>query len=165
MADGSDPWTFWLDEHGAALVLLARQWVVTQADAEDVVQEAFVRFWRTRHRVSDPVAYLYGSVKHCALDWQRARKRRARREERVARPEVETLFASRIEHGERQVAIESALRDLPEKQREVLVMRIWGGLSFPQIAEAISISTDTAASRYRYALAKLHEQFAEESIR
>src|SRR5688572_20701239 len=124
MADGSGQWTFWLDEHGAALVLLARQWVVTQADAEDVVQEAFVRFWRTRHRVSDPVAYLYGSVKHCALDWLRAGKRRALREERVARPEAETLFASSLEQGERHIAIEAALRDLPEKQREVLVMRI-----------------------------------------
>ena len=143
---------------------LARQWVVTQADAEDVVQEAFVRFWRTRHRVSDPVAYLYGSVKHCALDWQRTRKRRTLREERVARPEAEMLFASSLEQGERHVAIESALRDLPEKQREVLVMRIWGGLSFPQISAALSISADTAASRYRYAIAKLHEQLAEEPI-
>ena len=83
------------------------------------------------------------------LDWQRTRKCRALREERVARPEAETLFASSLEQGERHVAIEAALRDLPEKQREVLVMRIWGGLSFPQISAALSISADTAASRYR----------------
>jgi RNA polymerase sigma-70 factor (ECF subfamily) len=164
MADGSDQWTFWLDEHGPALVLLARQWVSSRADAEDIVQEAFVRFWRTRHRVSEPVAYLYGSVKHCALDWQRTQKRRNKREERAARAEDETLFADSLEQDERRVAIESALRSLPEKQREVLVMRIWGGLSFPQIAAALAISADTAASRYRYAIAKLHEAFAVETI-
>ncbi len=43
-------------------------------------------------------------------------------------------------------------------------MKIWGGLSFPQIAEALRISSNTAASRYRYALARLREQLAEEHI-
>ena len=43
-------------------------------------------------------------------------------------------------------------------------MKIWGGLSFPQIAEALRIPANTAASRYRYALAKLGEQLPEESI-
>ena len=43
-------------------------------------------------------------------------------------------------------------------------MKIWGGLTFPQIAEAAGISPNTAASRYRYALAALREQLAEETI-
>ena len=165
MADGSDPWKLWLDEHGPALVLLARQWVASHADAEDVVQEAFVRFWRSRQRVAEPVAYLYACVKHCGLDWQRAGKRRSRREEASARPETEKLFAGGPEQDERRIAVEAALHRLPEKQREVLVMKIWGGLTFSQIAEALAISIDTAASRYRYALARLHEQLAEEPIR
>jgi len=66
MADGLDQWTVWLEEHGPALVLLARQWVARHADAEDVVQEAFVRFWRSRQRAADPAAYLYACVKNCA---------------------------------------------------------------------------------------------------
>ena len=44
-------------------------------------------------------------------------------------------------------------------------MRIWGELSFPQIAAVLQIADNTAKSRYRYALAKLSEQLAEESIR
>src|SRR6476660_5986100 len=59
MAGGLDQWTVWLEEHSPALVLLARQWVARHADARDVVQEAFVRFWRSRQRVADPAAYLY----------------------------------------------------------------------------------------------------------
>jgi RNA polymerase sigma-70 factor (ECF subfamily) len=164
MAGAPDEWAVWLDRHGAALVLLARQWVASRADAEDVVQEAFVRFWRSRQRVADPAAYLYASVKHCALDWQRDRSRRSRREEAAARAEGEPLFAGPLEQGERRAAIDAALRSLPESQREVLVMKIWGGLSFPQIALALRIPANTAASRYRYALAKLREQLAEESI-
>ncbi len=161
MADGPDQW---LDQHSAALLLFARQWVPSHADAEDVVQEAFVRFWRSRLRVAEPAAYLYACVKRCALEWRRGRSRRLRREEASARPEAESLFVGASENDERRLAVEEALVTLPEKQREVLVMRIWGGLSFPQISVALAIPIETAASRYRYALAKLHEELAEESI-
>jgi len=166
MADGRDDWADWLDQHGAALVLLARQSLASRADAEDVVQEAFVRFWRSRQRATDPVAYLYGCVKHCALDWQRGRMRRAKREQAVARPEAEAeaMFTMPLEQNERRAIIETALRGLPEEQREVLAMKIWGGLSFPQIAEALGIPTNTAASRYRYALAELREHLEKEPI-
>ena len=164
MAGGSDQWTDWLDRHGAALVLFARQWVSSRADAEDIVQEAFVRFWRSRQRAMDPTAYLYACVKRGVLDWRRGRTRRSRRERVAARPEVQSSFDGPLEQAERRNAIDLALLALPEDQREVLVMKIWGGLSFPQIAEALRISPNTAASRYRYALAKLREQLAEDSI-
>jgi RNA polymerase sigma-70 factor (ECF subfamily) len=164
MGQGDESWTVWLDQHGAALVLLARHWVATHADAEDVVQEAFVRFWRSRAPVQEPVAYLYACVKHCALDWQRSRQRRQQRELAAARPEVEPLFAAAIEQDERRVVVESAVCRLPTPQAEVLVMKIWGGLSFPQIAAALEISPNTAASRYRYALSRLREELAAEVI-
>jgi RNA polymerase sigma factor (sigma-70 family) len=155
----------WLDQHCTALLLFARQWVPSHADAEDVVQEAFVRFWRSRLRVTEPAAYLYACVKRCALEWQRGRSRRLKREQAFARQESQSLFASKLEDDERRVLIEDALVKLPQSQREVLVMRTWGGLSFPQIAEALAIPVETAASRHRYALARLHEALAEESIR
>ncbi len=165
MAADADSWTDWLDRHGPALVLLARQWVASRADAEDVVQEAFVRFWRTRERVADPPAYLFGCVKHVALDSLRGRARQARREQARARPEAEPLFEDRLEQDERRLLIEVALGELPAEQAEVLVMKIWGGLTFPQIAAALEKPANTVTSRYRYALARLREQLAEEPIR
>src|SRR5206468_436004 len=88
MAEEPRDWAAWLDRHGAALVLLARQRVGSRADAEDVVQEAFVRFWRSRQRANDPVAFLYTCVRRYALDWQRNRGRRSLREKAAARPEA-----------------------------------------------------------------------------
>ena len=164
MAGNPEEWEAWLDRHGAVLVLLARQRVASRADAEDVVQEAFVRFWRSRDKADDPTAYLYTCVQNCALNWQRDRARRTRREEVAARPEAEVSLAGPLGQEERREAIEAILRSLPETQREVLVMKVWGGLSFPQIAEALRIPANTAASRYRYALAKLRERLAEEPI-
>ena len=140
MAGRTDEWTVWLDQHGAALVLFARQRVPHRADAEDVVQEGFVRFWRSRERATDPAAYLYGCVKHCILDWRRARKRQSRREEAAARPEAETFFTGPLEHDEFCATVAAALRKLPENQREVLVMKIWGGLSFRSEEHRIDIS-------------------------
>lgn len=159
-------WAPWLVEHGPALLLLARQWTSSRADAEDVVQEGFFRFWRSRHRADDPVAYLYACIKRCAMEWHRADRRRSRREEAAAREEVwgsQSLFLQRLEQDERRIAIEAAVRNLAETQREVLVMKIWGKLSFPQIAKVLGISANTAASRYRYALEHLRHQLVKES--
>ena len=162
MADNSSDWQSWLDRHGPALLLLARQFVPSQADAEDIVQDAFVRFWRSRSTVRDPAAYLYACVKRAALDRLRGSERRARREERAARPEAQPAFVSPAEQAERNMLIQTALAALPTEQAEVLVMKVWGGLSFPQIAEATETSSNTAASRYRYALARMREALAEE---
>src|SRR5438094_1564168 len=158
MAGDADQWTDWFAQHGASLVLFARQWVPSRADAEDVVQEAFVHFWRSRHRVTERTAYLYACVRNCALDWRRRRTRQARREEAAARTETDKLFDGPLAQDERQTAITAALVQLPEDQREVLVLKIWGGLAFSQIAQTLQISANTAASRYRYALAKLRKQ-------
>src|SRR5689334_21167642 len=85
--DRCQPWEDWLRRHGPALLLAARQWVPSAADAEDVVQEAFLRFWRSRGRAADPVAYLYACARRCALEWRRGGRRRDRREAAAARPE------------------------------------------------------------------------------
>ncbi len=165
--DRAPDWTSWLTAHGPALVLYARQWAGNRADAEDIVQEAFVRFWRGRHyEARNLVAYLYACVRRCALEWLRGKGRRARREETAARSDYldESLFTGPLEQEERRDAIEAALHQLPEPQREVLVLKIWGGLSFQQIGETLDIPLNTAASRYRYALARLREQLAEEAI-
>jgi RNA polymerase sigma-70 factor (ECF subfamily) len=167
MTAASDDWSAWLEARGAAMVLFARQLMLDREEAEDVVQEAFVRFWRSRHNVSDPIAYLYTCIRRCALEAQRKARRRVRREERAARPEGQpndVPFFCPLEQDERRQAVESALQRLPEAQREILVLRIWGELSFPQMAETLNISPNTAASRYRYALSKLRESLAQEPI-
>jgi RNA polymerase sigma-70 factor (ECF subfamily) len=155
-------WAAWLVRHGPALVLFARQWTPTRSDAEDVVQEAFVRFWRAKDRAQDAMAYLYACVETCAIDANRSDRRRVRREGVSARHENDAMFACRAECDERRALIESALSRLPDVQREVVVMKIWGGLSFPQIGSALGIPHDTAASRYRYAISRLRTELAEE---
>jgi RNA polymerase sigma-70 factor (ECF subfamily) len=57
-----------------------------------------------------------------------------------------------------------ALGALPNDQRQVMVLHIWGELTFSQISDLLDLSSNTVASRYRYALAKLRDSmFAKEN--
>lgn len=165
--DKSANWNTWLAEHGPTMLLLVRQWVAHRTDAEDIVQEAFVRFWKSRHRAADPKAYLYVCAKRYLLEWLRTEQRRERREQHVAigSSSVSSPLFKQLTEREDHRRLEASLSVLATEQREVVILRIWGGLSFPQISEALAIPLNTASSRYRYALAALRKNLVEESIR
>src|SRR6266513_5269427 len=90
-----EDWRSCFSELAPGLLLFARQWVRSRADAEDIVQEAFVRFWRRNHAITNR-ALLYATVRPIALDLIRRDSRRARREaeavsesEQVVEPQFE----------------------------------------------------------------------------
>jgi RNA polymerase sigma factor (sigma-70 family) len=153
-----EDWKRCFSEIAPGLLLFARQWVQSAADAEDIVQEAFVKFWRRKHKIENR-ALLYAAVRSIALDFIRRDKRRARREAAfLAEPEPAIEPQFEWEH-DAQSALAAAVGSLPHDQREVLVLKIWNELTFAEIASAIGISQNTAASRYRYALAALRKIF------
>ena len=151
-----EPWRTCYQQLASKLLLFARQWVPSMADAEDVVQTAFVKFWQHQPDAR-PEHYplLYAAVRTTALDHLRGENRRTNREQIVAGETDEAFFDATIEQHENATTIEAALRQLPEAQREVLVLRIWGELTFAEIATALDDSINTVASRYRYALEAL----------
>ena len=153
-----EDWKVCFAQLGPGLVLFARQFVRTSADAEDIVQDAFVRFWRKQHSIENR-ALLYATVRSVALDLLRRDARRARREV-SASLEMEHTTAPRFDFDDgSQRALAAAIDLLPAEQREVLVMKIWNELTFADIGTVLGISQNTAASRYRYALAALKKNF------
>jgi RNA polymerase sigma-70 factor (ECF subfamily) len=64
-------------------------------------------------------------------------------------------FQDSLEQDERSQQIEKAIQSLPDYYKEVIILKIWGDLTFEQIAETLDIPMNTAASRYRYALERL----------
>lgn len=157
-------WKAFFDEVAPRLLLYARQWTASQADAEDVVQMAFVRFWRRfpdGDRKNLPL--LYASVRSIALDLHRSGRRRAARESiagATPEPEETPFFDTSIEDRETAHIVQAALSGLPEAQREVLGLRIWGGLTFAEIARVTGDSINTVAARHRYALETLATRLA-----
>src|SRR3954469_13337095 len=159
--DDHGSWQNWFQLYGPKLLLCARQWTRSVADAEDVVQEAFVRFWRhQRNLPGEPMALLVTSVRRAAFDLARRDGRRVAREERSSGDVEESprVFQTALEGDERRAAIEGALQRIPPEQREVLVLKIWGELTFEQIAAELDASPNTVASRYRYALGALRRE-------
>jgi RNA polymerase sigma-70 factor (ECF subfamily) len=147
-------WKTCFNQLAPGLVLFARQWVRTSADAEDIVQEAFVRFWRTKRDVGNR-GLLYATVRTVALDLIRKDTRRARREVEASWDSAQSVEPQFDHADDSQRLLAVALDRLPREQREVLVMKVWNELTFAEIGEGLGISQNTAASRYRYALAAL----------
>ena len=167
VTDNTTERTMWhrmLHQCGDGLFLYARQLCRNDADAADVVQEAFLRVWRkhANNGVTEPdlPALCYAAVRYTVLDRQRQAARRWRRE--VAAGETlydqPPLFESSLEQAEERAKLETAIHELPVEQREVLTLKIWGELTFQQIATVTDESPNTVASRYRMALAALRQQ-------
>ncbi|MCC5840181.1 MAG: RNA polymerase sigma factor [Opitutales bacterium] len=155
-----DPWKDWLEEFGPRLLLFARQQARHPRDAEDLLQEACIRVWRESGggEAVPPLAHFFRALRHTAIDAARREDRRARREQVAgAQEEPLALFQCPLEQNERRASIEAALGELPEDQRNVLVLKIWGEQSFEDVATILDIPAGTAASRYRYALSNLRK--------
>jgi RNA polymerase sigma-70 factor (ECF subfamily) len=136
--------------HAASLVLYARQWC---DEPEDVVQETFCKLVRQRETPCDVVAWLYRVTRNGALDVAKSRRRRKQRESAVAHP-AHWFVEPDVDGLDAETAV-AALQRLPPEEREIIVARHWGGLSFEQIAEAAGCSASTAFRRYTAGVAAL----------
>jgi RNA polymerase sigma-70 factor (ECF subfamily) len=141
------------DQHGPALMLYARQWC---SAPEDVVQDAFLKLIALANPPREVVPWLYRVVRNGALDAGKTARRRQRRERAVARPERWFVEAA-VEGLDAEAAV-AALERLPLDQREVIVARLWGGLSFEEIAALAGCSASTAFRRFSAAIDALRQE-------
>jgi RNA polymerase sigma-70 factor, ECF subfamily len=163
MGDGQDDRLAFIRREMPAMLLLAKQLSQSLEDAEDAVQDGFVRFWRSRRNVKQYRPYLYACVRSAAIDIGRKRASQGGLTQDLAsaaRPGVDWFKMV----GDREWArrVQTALSALPLEQREVVVLKLWVDLTFEQIARVQGVALNTAASRYRYAMSRLRELLGEE---
>lgn len=139
-------------QHAPGLLLYARQW---GPQGDDLVQDAFLRLARQAPPPERPLPWLYAVVRNEGLAAQRSAARRRQREQRASVPEVwfQTV-ADRLEGDEAT----RLLAALPLALREVVVARVWGGLTFEDIARLVGCSLPTAHRRFRAGLSELRER-------
>lgn len=147
------------DEHAQPLFAFLLNLTRDEADTRDVLQEVFVRLAREPGHlagVRDERAFLIRLAHNAAVDHMRRRTSRDRTKVNFA-AEPLSPFAPTDDPDEQlfRAELAEALGELPEDQRAVVHLKLWSGLTFEEIATALDISPNTAASRYRYGLDKL----------
>jgi RNA polymerase sigma-70 factor (ECF subfamily) len=150
------------DEHAPSLFAFLLNFTRDENDTRDLLQELFVKIAcepALLKNVENERAYLIRLAHNSAIDLIRRRDTRERTKENFTAERV-TLFAPAGDpdvHVFRQELAE-ALGELPEDQRAVVHLKLWEGLTFDEIAGALEISPNTAASRYRYGIDKLRDR-------
>ena len=121
------------------------------ADHDDIVQEAYVRLLRAREsgQLRSPKALLFTVARNLALDV--FRRRQGAREDSLANIEEvlvleETASAETLTHEEKLQLLEDALRSLPRRCREVIMLKRFEGLSYEEIAHKLGISHNTISA-------------------
>lgn len=150
------------DAYGDALYRYLTLKLGSAQDAEDVLQETFVRLARYGDRwsfIRDPQAFAFRCAHNEA---NRYWKKRLRHRDREAafRPELAGLLFQGPDEAS-EIRLGEALAGLSAEQREAVVLKDFEGLTFRAIGAACGVSTHTAASRYRYGMACLRAFFGE----
>ena len=149
------------DEHAQRLYAYLLNFTRDESDTRDILQEVFIKVARKPEVVAnakDERAFLIRLSHNCAVDFIRRRAALSKSYDALASEQL-VLFAPGDDPDARAFRNElgAALGQLPAEQREVVHLKLWEGLTFEQIAEALEISPNTAGSRYRYGLDKLRE--------
>lgn len=154
-------WRACYEEWKSRFYLFARQQARTATDAEDILQEALVKVWGQSKGAEATPGMVFGQIRRAAIDWGRKESRRTKREAVFGQEASEGSWFREGGPGS-GLDVEGALRSLAAEQQEVLVLKIWCGLSFAEIGDALDVSANTAASRYRYGLQGMRRYFGEE---
>ncbi len=146
-----------LDEYSAALVLYAQQWCDSP---EDVVQEAFIRLMRQQPMPHNVVGWIYRVVRNEAISQSRSLGRRVWHEA-AAGAVRKAWFKPTNDDTLDGAAAVVALESLPIHEREVIVLRLWSGMSFEEISDLTGKSTSTAHRWYESGLTALRKNWSE----
>ena len=147
-------------QHAGALLLFALSISGDRGRAQDALHQVFLKLIENSSlsRAVDKKAYLFACVRNAVLN-------ESKRQDRNKPLDADSAWfcpPDRDYAGEQNLRL--ALGALPDDQREVIVLHVWGELTFSEIGDLLSVSSNTAASRYRYALAKLRgSMFAKET--
>lgn len=139
-------------------------------DAEDAVQEAYVRVWRALHRfdAAKPFTpWLYQIVKRSFYDLHRSRRKEFLQQphddfdQMLSIQDPGPLPDAIFEQEESRNRVRSVLEELPVRERSILMLRYDEGFSFEEIAESLEMPSATVRSIHHRAIAKLRERLTD----
>ena len=142
------------DRHAAALALYASQWTSLP---DDCVQEALVELARQSTAPDNPPARLFRVVRSRALNASRGERRRATHEQAAAK--VRAARSPVTSDPAASAGLNDSLATLDSTAREIVVLRVWGALSWKEIADVVGGSKSSAQRNYVQALEQLRQHW------
>lgn len=138
------------EQKAAGLLLYGRALGLSHNEAEDVLQETFVALLKLERPPDEPEYYCLRTFRNRARNYHRSLWRRLARELESIR-----WFERRPDQSEAEEEAMRCLANLPQDQREVIVLKIWHQMTFDEIGRLFEVSPNTVAGRYRYGLNKM----------
>lgn len=163
-------------DEGPRLLNWIRRRLGVNEDPEDLLQDIFARAadaLSAARPVDNLVSWLYVSARNAVVDtWRERDKTPTSYDADALELSAENLLSESVETGPEEMfrkleameALEDALDDLPDGQREVFLLQAVDGYTFKETAELLDISINTAMSRKRYAVARLRERLGDYKI-
>lgn len=138
-------------EHGAALLLFPAAITGDRSRAQDAVHHVFLKLIQERNlsAITNTKAYLFACTRNAVLNDVRVHNRHTSLDPSSA------WFIPPDRDYTAEQTLRRALAALTDDQRQTIILHVWGELTFEEVGDLLGVSANTAASRYRYALAKL----------
>jgi RNA polymerase sigma-70 factor (ECF subfamily) len=150
------------------LVLFAKEYVVSEEEAENIVQDLFLFLWENKeilHAVHTPNAYFLTLTKNRCIDFLRKKLTESGRNDKI-QSTFEAEFKLKLHSLDAfdtfglsdeniETLINDAINSLPEKCREIFLLSKFKGMKYKQISEQLNISVNTVENQMSIALRKL----------
>ena len=147
-------WSRLLRRYSGPLNLYAAQ---RCSHPEDVVQEAFLELFKLAEPPENLSAWLFTVVRNKSYSARRTERRRANHEQQSANPQsllVEESLDNRLDADE----VSRLVGELSEEEREIVILKLWGELTFDEIAALTTLSASTCHRRYQDALEQIKQK-------
>ena len=157
------------DRYGRAAYSLARRILTEETLAQDVVQEVFLSLWRDARRFDagrgTVATYLLSMTHHRAVDVVRReenlRRWRTSDEGLELAPDPKARVEDEVEAFERRTEVRAALKDLPEPQRQALLLAYFGGYTQREVAALVGVPLGTVKTRMAAGMRKMKEALSD----
>ncbi|MET0488698.1 MAG: sigma-70 family RNA polymerase sigma factor [Acidimicrobiales bacterium] len=157
------------DRYGRAAYSLARRILTEETLAQDVVQEVFLSLWRDARRFDagrgTVATYLLSMTHHRAVDVVRReenlRRWRTSDERLELAPDPKARVEDEVEASERRAEVRAALKDLPDPQRQALLLAYFGGYTQREVAALVGVPLGTVKTRMAAGMRKMKEALSD----
>ncbi|MEO9324591.1 RNA polymerase sigma factor [Nocardioides sp. C4-1] len=167
-AGDGDALTELYDRHADRIYRHCFRLTADRAYAEDATGTVFLEVWRHRQRVrvhdGSALPWLYGVATNVCRNLTRGRRRHLRAVARTPWPDLQPDHAERVverlDNEQRMREVLAAVDRLPQRERDVLALVVWSGLSYDDAAAALDVPVGTVRSRLSRARRRLEQEGA-----